>query len=463
MSSHLRAGLSIAAVAGCVSAGTGSELREIERSVAAPPPEAPAAPAGVRPGGPEDEAELSREARLSTILRVALARNPEIREAQERTRASLERVRAAARLPDLELKYEQWAVPLSRPLALDQAQMLMVGLQQSFPAPGSLSARERMALGDAHVLLLAQRERELDVAARARRAYWDLYQAEAEWHVHAEMVDLTTRMTEIARANYQAGRATQQDVLRLVVQLSRHHNDLATVEPMRQSARAMLNALMARPADAPIGPVPEIQPRVLELRADDLRRRLDQRRPALIAARRAVERGEATLDEARSRARWPSFMVGANYMAMPTQDSPHAWGAMVSMNLPWLNPRHGDEVRESEQALGADRDALDAVGYAARYELEEARARYDAARESFSILDRDLVRQARQSFESAQAGFSAGRMDAVGLMDALRTYLEVRLDRARAAARLESALADLERAVGGGPEPEVAATVERCP
>jgi len=441
-----------AVIAGCVSAQTRRDLRDLERKIDAAPPGTPARPPETRPGAPgaaDDEADLARAAQLETILRVALAKNPEIREGRQRVRRSLSRTRAAARLPDLEFKYEHWAVPLSRPLALDDAQMLMWGLQQTFPAPGSLDARERMALQDARIQLEAQRARELDVIAKVRRAYSDYALAAQEQRVHVEMVELTTRMVEIARVNYQAGRATQQDVLRLVVMLSRHHNDLAGVDPRIRSARAMLNALMARPAQARLGPVPEQEPRAVELRAEELRLRLDQRRPALLAARQGFEREQAALDEARSRARWPSFMIGADYMAMPMEDSPHAWGAMVSLNLPWLNPAHAEEVRAAEHAVAAEREALDAVLYAAHYDLEEAHARYEAARESFAILDRDLLSQARQSFESAQAGFAAGLMDAVGLLDALRSYLDVKLERARAAARLMQALADLERAAGG--------------
>jgi outer membrane protein TolC len=174
-------------IASCVSAQTRRELREIERKLKPPPPR-PAAPASRPPGGPEDEAALARELSLETVLRVALARSPELREGRQRVRAALERTKAASRLPDLEFKYEQWGVPLGSPLALDEAMMLMWGLQQSFPAPGSLDARERMALQEARMLLEAQRARELDVVAKVRRAYYDAYRADWEYRIHVEMV-----------------------------------------------------------------------------------------------------------------------------------------------------------------------------------------------------------------------------------------------------------------------------------
>ena len=157
-----------------------------------------------------------------------------------------------------------------------------------------------------------------------------------------------------------------------------------------------------------------------------------------------------TLDAARSAARRPGFMVGADYWYMPTFDTKHAYAFMASINLPWLNPAHKDELREAEHLLAADRAALDATLNMARYRLEDALARYDAAQDSFTIIDRDLMTQARQSFEAAQASFRAGDESAIGFLDSLRAFFRVRHERVRALARLGESLADIERALGTG-------------
>ncbi|MDB4981540.1 MAG: Heavy metal efflux outer membrane protein CzcC family protein, partial [Myxococcales bacterium] len=95
--------------------------------------------------------ELATEARLPTILRVIGERSPDLREASERRRAAEARTGATGRLPDPELKGELWGVPLAHPLGFDQANTIMIGLRQSFPAWGSLDARERAAREDAGV------------------------------------------------------------------------------------------------------------------------------------------------------------------------------------------------------------------------------------------------------------------------------------------------------------------------
>ena len=90
---------------------------------------------------------------------------------------------------------------------------------------------------------------------------------------------------------------------------------------------------------------------------------------------------------------------------MPTfADFHHAYGAMVGINLPWLSGRHRDEEREAEETIVADRHALESTKNTVRYELRDAAARVDSARQSFTIIDQDLLAQAKRSLEATAVG-----------------------------------------------------------
>jgi outer membrane protein TolC len=395
-----------------------------------------------------EDAELARSARLETILRVALDRNRDVAENQARARAAEARSHAASRLPDLEAKYEQWGVPLSRPYALDQANTLMLGVRQTFPAWGSLEARGRAAAEDAAGAQDASRARRQEVAAQVRRTYASYYAADQELHLHLEHVGLTSRVLELARLNQRTGHGSLQDILRLELELTRLHTDVARIERQQRSSRALLNALMDRPTDAPLGP-PEDLSVAPTTDITALERSIDASRPEVVASAHGVRRSEALLDGARRSARFPNIMVGLDYWYMPTfPDFHHAYGAMVAINLPWLSGRHRDEEREAEQTVVADRHALESTKNTVRYELRDAAARVDSARQSFTIIDQDLLAQAKRSLEATQSAYAAGQGDAVGLLDALRSYLQVRIERVRALAELASSQADLERAAG---------------
>jgi cobalt-zinc-cadmium efflux system outer membrane protein len=397
----------------------------------------------------DTERALAEEATLPGILRLALAQNPELAEAGARARAARELAPAASRLPDPELEYQLWAQPLARPYALDQAEMHMVGLRQSFPAPGRLGAQSEAASARAAVALQASRAREQDLVARVRRAYAEYYRSDREYRIHLNHVRLAQQTLDVARAAYQGTRGSQQDVLRAAVELSRLHNDVATIDRDRRTAAALLNTLMARDPNAPLGPPAALDPSTMRIRIDQLERILPERRPEIAAAKSAIRVREKELAAASSSARWPSFMVGLQYMYMPLEAEPHNYGVMFSMSLPWLNPRYGEELRAAEATLAAERSALSSTRLAARYELYEAVQRLKAARESFQIIERDLLPQAQQSFESAEAAYRGGQGDSLGMLDALRSLLDVRLERERALALVDSALADTERAAGG--------------
>jgi outer membrane protein, heavy metal efflux system len=396
----------------------------------------------------DDDAELARGVRLETVLRVALERNRDVAENAARTRAAEARGQAASRLPDLEAKYEQWGVPLARPFALDRSDTLMFGVRQTFPAWGVRDARGRAASEEAGSAQDMERARRQEVVAQVRRTFATYYRADQEIRLHREHAGLTSRVLELARLNQKTGNGRLQDVLRLELELTRLHTDIARIGREQRSSRALLNALMDRPPDAPLGP-PEDLAVTPAKDVVTLDKGIDAHRPELAAAGRAVRRSEATLEEMRRAARFPSLMVGLDYWYMPmNMDTRHGYGAMVAINLPWLSGRRRDQEREAEHALRAEQHAFESTRNAIRYELRDAVARLEAARQSFAIVDRDLLPQAQRSLEATQAGYAAGQGDAVALLDALRSYLQVRIERLRALADVASSEADVERAAG---------------
>ena len=396
----------------------------------------------------DDEASLSREARIEVVVRLARARNLDVAETRERVRAAVERARSLSHLPDPQVSYQLWQQPIARPLSFGDANMHMFSLRQTFPAAGSIDARARAALEDAKVVGQTRQAREQDVAAQARRAFSAYYAADREKVILLANVALASELVNLARSNYAAGKGTQQDVLRLLVELSKIHSEIAAADQRLVSARAELNALMARTPDAPLGPPVELDVSTLEPGLAVLEKDLRTRRPELLAAVIATRRAEAQLDEVKSRARYPELTVGVDYMLMPMGPDVHNYGAMIGMSVPWVNPAHGEETRAAEHALAAERRSVDAIERTVVATLRDAAARAESARRILVIIDRDLLPQARASLQSARAGFVAGASDSLGLIDALRSLLDVQLERARAVARLEASIADLERAGG---------------
>ncbi len=393
---------------------------------------------------------LANEVTLKRVLALALARNPRLLGDDERARAAEDRAGAVGRLPDLALKYEVWSVPFARPLAFDQAMMHMVGLRQTFPAFGSRAAEGRAAEADSGAIRAGAAARAEEVVAEVRRGFAELQRLEEETHVLLEHAGLLSRLIEVAVARYRAGADTLQDQLRLDAELARLHGQIATVMEQRKVAAASLSALAGRDPALPLAPAPDRpppSPAAVDPSADESS---NAGRPELIAAARDVDRAVAALEAARRRSDFPELMVGLDYMNQPTQPDEHGYGAMVSMSLPWLNPGRRASVRAAERSLLAARHDLASTSLTARFEVVAATERYRAAREVFSLEDMRALPAARQSYELAQKTYGTRAADLTVLLEAERAYLGARLDRARAAAGLAAAAADLDRAAGTG-------------
>jgi len=102
-------------------------------------------------------------------------RNPEIARRKSECSAPAQRAAAAGRFAGSGAKYEQWGVPLATPYALDEAGTIMVGLRQTFPAPGVLGARSRAAGGDAGMLAKYSVAPPARHRVRVKRVFYDYY------------------------------------------------------------------------------------------------------------------------------------------------------------------------------------------------------------------------------------------------------------------------------------------------
>ena len=187
-----------------------------------------------------------------------------------------------------------------------------------------------------------------------KRVYADLFLAQRETEIHHANVDLLRQFADVSEAKYATGRTSQQDLLKAVVELSRLHEHLVTLDARERLAEARLNTLLDRAPDAPVGPLAE--PReggTLPILAD-LRRLAVDRQPELRALRIDIERAAAAL-AAQQQEYEPDFFVKGGYFLMPHQAD--SWTAMVGITwprAPWSRKRLDARVGELG-SLGRDR------------------------------------------------------------------------------------------------------------
>lgn len=389
---------------------------------------------------------LSEPLDLELLLKVAMERNPELKESLARTKAGIEDVRRAGSLDDPMLKFEAWGVPLNKPLAFNQDETNMLGLRQNFPFPGNLSLRSEAALRDAESMYQMYRDRRLDVALRLKKAYLDYYSMSREIEIHLEHATLMKDMERISDIKYRNGTVSQQDVLKPQVELILLHNDVLAMRQHLDSDMAAINALLNRPSDAPLGKpkepaFPDERFDVKDLAAKALAR------PDVQAAQLKVRSTEAMTKVASREANLPDFSIGADYWQMPGSPT-DSYGLMFSINLPWLTGKHGAEVAKMEHTLRADQAAVETARNKAQFEVRDAWFKVESTRASLILFKGELVPKSAQSAEVSRANYEKDKASFLDLLDAERSLRDVKLKYSQALVQYEMAVADLERAVG---------------
>jgi outer membrane protein TolC len=390
-----------------------------------------------------EEAQLAEAASLETLEALALARHPAIGAARARARAEALGARERAGLPPPELVYQQWAVPLARPYDLTRAEMVMLGARVPVPSRAVRKAESAAAARAAEAASADEQSAGNDVLWALRSSYAEYVRAQRELLLHDEHARLVADVYELAKVAYGSNQASASALHETRVALGKLHSDIVMIEADLARARVRLNLLSGRAADAPLG-----APRESELALSVPEK---AERPELVREARLLSARHAELKASEVAARRPDWMVGIDYMAMPAASAPWAYGAMVSMSLPWFSSALRARVERARGELEAQRAVLASETLAAELEREEARVELAAAVRSRALVEREWLGHAREAYEVEREAWAAGRSEARAVLERLDALLEARVSLLRAERDVAVRTIELARAVGGEP------------
>jgi cobalt-zinc-cadmium efflux system outer membrane protein len=422
------------------------------------------AQAAGKPAGPLGGLELLFAARpqpqsASTALtledaeRVALSQNPEIVVAARRLALAEAHVPAAGALADPVAMYRGWSVPLSQPWNFNQAQN-MFSIGQDLPGRGKRTLRTSIAQSDVDVAEAQLADIRLQVQVRVRKAFDDLLLTDEELKIHSQHEALARQAIEAARIKYAVGKVSQQDILKAQIALTALAEHMIRFDRDAGIARAKLNTLMGRSADAPLNvsgefALPAALPDPQALDALALKSR-----PDLLAAQAAADRSHKEQSLA-NKAYSPDFSVAAGYMLMPPGSSfRNNYMIEGTMTLPWLNHRKNDADIAEAKARATEQDAeLAELRVEAFGQIQEALAEAQAA-QGFARLYQDQLRpQAKATLQSSVVAYENDKTDFLDLLDSQMAVIDIDLAWVQAVEDFNSRLADLELATGAPLDP----------
>jgi outer membrane protein TolC len=396
--------------------------------------------------------DLPLEATLDGLLAYARDHHPEVQAMRHEAAAAMQRIGPAGALPDPMFKVELMNFTNTGNDASWSLSPANVGatkytLWQPLPFWGKRGLREDVASAEAAQADLRVNVAWNDLAARLKTAYAQYQLIARNEEFTREQLALMGSVESLAQARYASGLAPQQDVLRAQVELTGMRTELLLLDGERRQLQVRLNALVSRPAAAPLALPAQLRPLPPPGALDPaaLAERLLRRSPALAVDAARVDASERSRALARLN-RYPDFSVGV----APTQVGSRIaeWELMLEISIPLQQaPRRAQEA-EAESMLAAARSRRAATAQQAVADLGEQLAALATARRIDELIGSELLPQASMTLRSAVAAYESGRVDFATLLEAQRQIRKAQQDREKASAEARIRLAEIERLVG---------------
>lgn len=366
-------------------------------------------------------AGLQADSLLAALVRDALARRPELAQAEAAARAEQARVPQARALPDPVLSVGVQNDGFDRLRVGEmETSYWSVSAAQTFPWLGKRGLRGRaQALGARQSEADLERAR-LTVRAEVERAWLDLLLVREQLRILGRLEALWIQAEGMSRARYESGGGAQSDILRAQLERSRLQQQRWALVAEERRRTAVLNRAAGRALDAPLpatGSLADLaDPALPDSAAAEAD--ADARSPELRRARLVVEQSAALVSLAK-RDFFPDLTLSGGVMPRGGTFDP-MWQAGVSLPLPlWAAGKQARAVSEQRLRGEAARGGEESVRRLLRQRLEERRAMLAAQLETNRLYRTGLLVQSEATVSSAMAQYQVGRVPFASVLEAL--------------------------------------------
>jgi outer membrane protein TolC len=394
-----------------------------------------------RPGDrPPPLPALGTNATLATLLTYAMFNQPRVEAAYYDYAAAVERITVERSLPDPRLTLE---------LDIQSVvTVVMPGLMTEMPWVQKLRIRADRMSAESAAKYHAFESAVLQTAYDVKRPYHQIHFLDERLRISREMLVLLGELEQSARAQTEASKVTLQDVLRAQIEQDRLKTVIANLEDSRAPLLAQLKAALGLRADQPNPPVPAmLESTPLNFEPEKVYVAAVSRNPRLKALEAEVRQTEVDIQLAL-QSRRPDFNIGIEADA---KASPVMYRPSLSVTLPIWRDKLAAEAASARAGQQAAAARLSAEQIQLVADFAAKAFTYREATRNLKLLAESLLSKARLSLDVARAGYTAGRVDFINLLDAERTLLDFDLAAADARLQRELALAELSLLIAAIP------------
>jgi outer membrane protein TolC len=385
-------------------------------------------------------------ATLDEVLAIARRLSPDLAARALDTEAAQARVEIAGSLADPTLRIT--SDEIDRTGGPRQNKMLFT-VEQEFPLWGKRDLRRDQASADVARSQADARTTEAELVEKVKVAFAQYYQADQAIRTTEDLHRVVHDIARVARDRYAQGRGSQQEVYKTEVEITRLATELVRLEAMRRGASARLNALLARPIDAPLARPVKLRamPSEASLAPAALMQRALAGNPSLAGGDAQIAAASAGKQLA-DKSWYPDVMLKAGAIDR-TGNGPNGYLAEVGLRVPLQWGLHDAQQREAAAQVGAAQARRQALELQIQSDLGAFAADLAGSRKTGDLIRTQPLPQSQALLRSGTAGYGLGRAELTDVLHAEHDLADLRIELLNAEFDQQRQLAAIERLIAG--------------
>lgn len=390
---------------------------------------------------------LFGSSRFSTLLDEAYDNNEGLLSMEENVRALRAEAPFSGSLRDPVVGIGVLNLPVDT-FDFDQEPMTQKQLfaSQKFPWFGTLDLRQQASELKALEADFQLRTKRLEIARNLADSWHDLGFVGKALEINANLQTIVLQVLRVAETRYGTGEGLQQDILAGQVKHSELIDERVNLESRERVVRAQIGSLLNRSGlFEDKGPISVEEPADIPERVL-LNRISIQLNPLLQARKIAIDRAKVEVQLAE-KAYLPDFDLRLAYG--DREDNPDFVSATLGLTIPlWQSTSQDSKLAAAQKRLTSAKKSLLGLRQTLPHSIERVLAQIEGAKDSYSLMGKELSVQAANLADASLAAYSVGKIEFNTMLSARIQLLRIQLKAERYKYQIYKKMAELEELIG---------------
>jgi len=368
---------------------------------------------------------------LNKLISTAIKVSPTIKMLMAKKQAAKNKIPQFSNLPDPMLTLGFRNMPTSSfSFSEDPMSQKTIGITQSFPFPGRLSAKEDVAAIDTSIINQEIKDAENEIRKLVSKAYYNLNYYRRAIFYAKESRKLLFDIKDVVGVKYSVSSATQQNLIKVQLEITMLDDKIESLKGREQSELSRLNALLLNRADNKIetGLINSIK--FIKLTGNSLEKLAKNNRPYLKGIELLKEKDKLKQISAEKEF-YPNISLGLQYsfrnqVNVTSRYLNNFLSVVVGFSLP-LN-YGGKRTAKVEETISLQKLHEEKFYSSLQFlndKFGSSVAELNSIKERIKLFKEGLLPQALQNYKSALASYQVNEVDFINVIDAQNQLYQI--------------------------------------